>query len=109
MVNGHGMMRGDYRDDDEETFIYVSCPVLPGVDVEIWLLLHRSTMSLLPPLIHPPKDPIGDELSTKLAIEVRSLTFSFGGPAVLKNFSLNLPHGSRCLLIGYVKPMARLY
>ncbi|TPX40762.1 hypothetical protein SeLEV6574_g06422 [Synchytrium endobioticum] len=58
-------------------------------------------MSLLPPLVHPPKEPINGALSKDLPIEVRSLDFSFGGPQVLTNLSLSLPHGSRCLLVGH--------
>lgn len=34
------------------------------------------------------------------AIQVSGLNFGFGGPLILKNLSLELPRGSRCLLVG---------
>ncbi|KAI8589677.1 P-loop containing nucleoside triphosphate hydrolase protein [Geranomyces variabilis] len=41
------------------------------------------------------------EKTDQAAIEVSHLTFGFGGPAnVLTDLSLNLPRGSRCLLVG---------
>ncbi|TPX31038.1 hypothetical protein SmJEL517_g05548 [Synchytrium microbalum] len=61
-------------------------------------------MSLLKPLVHPPKEPIDGALRSDLAIEVRKLNFSFGieeSPMILKDFSLELPYGSRCLLVGH--------
>ena len=36
----------------------------------------------------------------QLAISVDNLQFSYGGPAVLKDLSLQLPSGSRCILVG---------
>ncbi|KAJ3090002.1 CCR4-NOT regulatory complex component, partial [Quaeritorhiza haematococci] len=35
-----------------------------------------------------------------LAVEVKNLDFDFGGPPILKDLSLCLPKGSRCLLVG---------
>ncbi|KAI8808241.1 P-loop containing nucleoside triphosphate hydrolase protein [Cladochytrium replicatum] len=34
------------------------------------------------------------------AIEVNNLDFSFGGPQILRDVTLKLPRGSRCLLVG---------
>lgn len=38
--------------------------------------------------------------TTTPAIAVKDLNFSFGGPQILKSVSLDLPYGSRCLLVG---------
>jgi CCR4-NOT complex subunit CAF16 len=32
------------------------------------------------------------------SIEIENLNFSYGGPPILRNLSLSLPPGSRCLL-----------
>ncbi|KAJ2960487.1 hypothetical protein NQZ79_g4092 [Umbelopsis isabellina] len=42
-----------------------------------------------------------DEIAVKdLAIQVDNLTFGYGGPDILRDLSLRLPRGSRCLLVG---------
>lgn len=38
--------------------------------------------------------------SYQYAIDIQNLNFDFGGPLILKELSLQLPPGSRCLLIG---------
>ncbi|KAI8388192.1 P-loop containing nucleoside triphosphate hydrolase protein [Radiomyces spectabilis] len=39
-------------------------------------------------------------MSDDLAVEVRSLSFDYGGPTILDNLSLQLRYGSRCILVG---------
>ena len=46
----------------------------------------RADHALLPP--------------TDMAVELRDLEFDFGGPPILSHVNLDLPRGSRCLLIG---------
>jgi CCR4-NOT complex subunit CAF16 len=38
--------------------------------------------------------------SYEKSVDIQNLDFDFGGPPILQNVSLQLPPGSRCLLIG---------
>eukprot|EP00158_Paraphelidium_tribonemae_P006422 Partr_v1_DN27811_c1_g1_i1_m23135 putative (ABC) transporter len=42
--------------------------------------------------------PISEQPSA--AISVKNLSFSYGGPQILSDLTLELPYGSRCLLVG---------
>ncbi|TPX55557.1 hypothetical protein PhCBS80983_g05227 [Powellomyces hirtus] len=45
--------------------------------------------------------PVVPGTTSEPAVNVRNLTFSFGGPGqILKDLSLDLPRGARCLLVG---------
>ncbi|KAI8910715.1 P-loop containing nucleoside triphosphate hydrolase protein [Powellomyces hirtus] len=45
--------------------------------------------------------PVVPAATSEPAVNVRNLTFSFGGPGqILKDLSLDLPRGARCLLVG---------
>jgi CCR4-NOT complex subunit CAF16 len=41
-----------------------------------------------------------EQTTTAAAVHVANLNFSYGGPPILSNVNLELPKGSRCLLVG---------
>ncbi|KAJ3312079.1 CCR4-NOT regulatory complex component [Blyttiomyces sp. JEL0837] len=64
------------------------------------MTLHGITITNQPSLSQQIRAEVAKLPPTTDSVDVRDLTFDFGGPDILHNINLQLPRGSRTLLIG---------